>query len=49
MATENNKNRTWTSPEEIKRRRKKVTEIDKKNALKTIVNQFITALKTKHM
>jgi hypothetical protein len=49
MATENNKNRVWTSSDQFKRRRKKVTEADKKNALKTIVNQFITALKNKHM
>jgi len=49
MATENNKNRIFTSLNEITRRRKKVTEAPKKIALNTIVNQFITALKAKHM
>ena len=49
MATEINKNRNWVSPEDIKRRRKKVTETTKKVALNTIVSQFITALKAKHM
>jgi len=49
MATENNKNKTWNSAEEFKRRRKKVTEQPKKIQLNTIVNQFITALKNKHM
>jgi hypothetical protein len=47
--TTNNKNRVWTSEMEFKRRRKKVTETPKKNALNTIVNQFISALKAKHM
>jgi hypothetical protein len=49
MATQNNKNRTWTSEEQFKRRRKKVTEVEKKNAMKNIVTQFIVALKNKHM
>jgi len=47
--TTNNKNRVWTSQEQFKRRRKKVTEPVKKTALGVIVNQFITALKAKHM
>jgi len=49
MTTENNKNRVWTSENQFKRRRKKVTEAPKKIALNTIVNQFIAALKAKHM
>lgn len=49
MATEINKNRVWASTEEFKRRRKKITDVPKKIALNTIVNQFITALKAKHM
>jgi len=49
MATQINKNKTWNSSEEFKRRRKKVTEQSKKIQLNTIVNQFITALKNKHM
>lgn len=49
MATQNNKNKTWSSIEQTKRRRKKVTENEKKIAMNTIVNQFISAIKTKHM
>jgi|688.fasta_scaffold213734_3 hypothetical protein len=47
--TTNNKNKVWTSQEQFKRRRKKVTESVKKTALNTIVNQFVSALKAKHM
>lgn len=49
MATQINKNRIWTSENQFTRRIKKVTETDKKNALKMIMTQFITALKNKHM
>jgi len=49
MATQNNKNKVWSSIDQTKRRRKKVTEAPKKIALNTIVNQFITALKAKHI
>jgi hypothetical protein len=49
MGTEINKNKIWTSSDQTKRRRKKVEEPIKKSAMNTIVNQFIVALKTKHM
>lgn len=49
MATENNKNKNWNSPNQFKRRRKKVTDNSKKIQLNTIINQFIVALKNKHM
>lgn len=49
MATENNKNKVWNTPSDIKRRRKKVTEVTKKNAMSNIVNQFIVAIKNKHL
>lgn len=49
MATENNKNLKYTSPESIRPVRKKLKENTSINAIKNIFNQFITAVKNKHM
>lgn len=49
MATQINKNKIYTSTDQSKRRRKNVSEVPKKVLMNTIVNQFITAVKNKHM
>jgi hypothetical protein len=49
MGTEINKNKNWTSPTQIIRRRKKVTEPAKKVVMNNIINQFVSAIKLKHM
>lgn len=49
MATEINRNKTWSSTNDIKPRSKKVTDQIKKNNMSQIVSTFINALKIKHL
>lgn len=49
MATENNKNIKYTDKNSILPYRKKMKDINSINQLKTILNKFITAIKTKHL
>lgn len=48
MATEINKNKKWTSIQEIKKRRRKVSNQSDINDIKSLVNTFISAVKFKH-
>ena len=48
MATEINKNKKWTNIEDVKKRRRKVLNETSLNNIKSIVNLFVSAVKTKH-
>ena len=48
MATEINKNKKWDNQSEIKKRKRKVSNTSTINGIKSIVNLFISAVKTKH-
>ncbi len=49
MATENNKNIKYTAKDSILPVRKKLKEQSSINTIKNIVNQFINAVKIKHL
>lgn len=49
MATEINKNKKWTNKLDVKKRRKKITEQSVINNVQSIMNNFISAVKIKHM
>lgn len=48
MATEINKNKKWTNIDDVKKRRRKVLNETSLNNIKSIVNLFVSAIKTKH-
>jgi len=48
MATELNKNKKWANSSEITKRRRKVTNETVINNMKSIINLFVSAVKTKH-
>jgi hypothetical protein len=48
MATEINKNKKWSNPSDIKKRKRKVINETTNNGIKSIVGLFISAVKTKH-
>lgn len=48
MATEINKNKKWTNIDDVKKRRRKVLNETSLNNIKSIVNLFVSAVKTKH-
>jgi hypothetical protein len=49
MATENNKNIKYSSKQSVNPVRKKVTDTTQINLIKNIFNQFINAVKVKHL
>ena len=48
MTTEINKNKKWTNIDDVKKRRRKVLNETSLNDIKSIVNLFVSAVKTKH-
>ena len=48
MATEINKNKKCTNIDDVKKRRRKVSNETPLNNIKSIVNLFVSAIKTKH-
>jgi hypothetical protein len=48
MATEINKNKKWSNPDDVKKRRKKNINETTISNIKSIMNLFIGAIKTKH-
>ena len=48
MATENNKNISYSSMSDMMKRKKIVTDTNSKNNLKNKINLFLAAVKTKH-
>jgi hypothetical protein len=48
MATEINKNKKWSNPSDITKRRRKVSNETSINSIKSIVSLFISAVKIKH-
>ena len=48
MATENNKNIKYPTKFDIRQQSKTVTDINKKNTIKSIIDSFLTAVKVKH-
>lgn len=48
MATEINKNKKWNNIDDVKKRRRKVLNETSLNNIKSIVNLFVSAVKTKH-
>ena len=48
MTTEINKNKKWTNIDDVKKRRRKVLNETSLNNIKSIVNLFVSAVKTKH-
>jgi hypothetical protein len=48
MATEINKNKKWTSFQEVKKRRRKVSNQTDINNIKSVISSFISAVKVKH-
>jgi|LakMenEpi03Aug12_release.lakeMendotaPanAssembly.Ray.scaffolds.fasta_scaffold1561111_2 hypothetical protein len=48
MATEINKNKKWFNKNDIKKRRRKVSNEPTINNIKSIINLFVSAVKTKH-
>jgi hypothetical protein len=48
MATEINKNKKWDNQSEIQKRKRKVSNTPTINSIKSIVNLFVLAVKTKH-
>ena len=48
MATENNKNISYSSMLDFMKRKKIVTDTNTKNNLKDKINLFLNAVKTKH-
>jgi hypothetical protein len=49
MSTEINKNIKFSSKLDIKKRRQKISSTEVKNALNSIVNSFVNAVKNKHL
>jgi hypothetical protein len=48
MATENNKNIKYPTKFHVRQQCNKVTDSDKKNTIKSIIEGFLTAVKIKH-
>jgi hypothetical protein len=48
MATETNKNKKWSNKTDIQKRKRKVSNSSTINSIKSIVNLFVLAVKTKH-
>jgi hypothetical protein len=48
MATEINKNKKWSNTIGIQKRKRKVLNVPTINNIKSIVNLFVSAVKTKH-
>ena len=48
MTTEINKNKIWSNPIDIEKRKRKVSNVSTINNIKSIVNLFVSAVKTKH-
>ena len=48
MATENNKNISYSSMMNFRKRKKIVKNVEDKSNLKNKINLFLTAVKTKH-
>jgi hypothetical protein len=49
MATENNKNIKYPSKMDVIQSTRKVIDLDLKNQIKSIVSDFLTLVKTKHI
>ena len=48
MATEINKNKKWNNYSQIQKRKRKISNTSTINSIKSIVNLFVLAVKTKH-